>query len=106
MKKLLIPILLGCLSLFSACNERNEDVVNQVPKDGSIEVTISTTELGNSILYTTNSKVYVKGALVKTIVKTDTIPGLGTTKDVGVDQDGNEKEIQVPKFYETFITVK
>lgn len=106
MKKLLIPILIGVLALFSACDERNEDVVSQVPKDGSIEVTISTKELNDKVLYTTSSKVYVKGALVKTIVKTDTIPGLGTTKDVGVDQDGNEKEITVPKFYETFITVK
>lgn len=54
----------------------------------------------------TTHKVWDKNKLVNQFTHTDTVPYLGTTKETGEDNDGNEKQFTVPKNYNLFITVK
>lgn len=97
-------LILAC----SGCNdeERNEDVVQQPDKDGSIETILSVTHADNFDLLTTTHKVWVKGNLSKTIVKTDTLSTLGMVNEAAEDKDGHTQTKHVKKDYEFFITVK
>jgi len=104
MKKI-ITLLVASVLLFS-CDDSKEDVVKEPNKDGGIEASLTTKhEQGYDIL-TTQYKVWVKGKVEKTIIKTDTLPSLGMTHEEGEDHDGNTQELEVPKDYEFFITVK
>lgn len=92
---------------FSSCEEeRNEDVVQQPDKDGSIETILSVTHADSVDILTTTHKVWVKGNLSKTIVKTDTLSTLGMINVEAEDKEGNTQTKQVKKDYEFFITVK
>jgi hypothetical protein len=103
MKKLL-PILLICL-LFS-CKEKNEDIVSEPNKDGSIETLVSVKHENGFDILTTTHKVWVKNELDKTLIKVDTLKSLGTTLAEGEDENGNTKTAVVKKDYEFYITVK
>ena len=93
---------------FSSCEEgeKNEDVVQQPDKDGSIETILSVTHADSFDILTTTHKVWVKGNLSKTIVKTDTLNALGMVNEEVEDKDGHTETKSVKKDYEFFITVK
>jgi hypothetical protein len=100
-----------CLLLAVACSgcnedEKNEDVVQQPDKDGSIETVLSVTHADSFDILTTTHKVWVKGNLSKTIVKTDTLSTLGMVNVEAEDKDGHTETKSVKKDYEFFITVK
>jgi len=102
-----ILFLLVALSLFSACGERkNEDIVKEPNKEGSIETVVSVKHDGNVDILTTTHKVWVKNKLDKILVKVDTLASLGTVLAEGEDEKGNAQKALVPKDYEFYITVK
>ncbi len=105
MLKYLSIIILAAISL-SSCSEENEDLVKEPNKDGAIETVINVAhENGFDILKTTH-KVWLKGAIDKELVTSDTLKSLGTeAKDVE-DENGDEKNVIAPKDYELYITVK
>lgn len=106
MKKMVYGLCI--LLAFSGCDEegRNEDVVQQPDKDGSIETVLSVTHADSFDVLTTTHKVWVKGNLAKTIVQTDTLSALGMTTVEAEDKDGKTEMKNVKKDYEFFITVK
>lgn len=104
--KRILPVILSAL-LFVACNKnKNEDVVKEPNKEGSIETVVSVKHGNGFDLLTTTHKIWVKNKLEKTLVKVDTLTSLGTTLAEGEDQDGNAKTAMVQKDYEFYITVK
>ena len=105
MYKIIYGLLL--VLAFSSCEEeKNEDVVQQPDKDGSIETILSVTHADSVDILTTTHKVWVKGNLSKTIVKTDTLSTLGMVSVAAEDKDGHTETKSVKKDYEFFITVK
>jgi hypothetical protein len=106
MKKILF-CLLATLT-FASCDEKepSEDVVQEPNKDGSIETILSVTHADSFDILTTTHKVWVKGQLDKTLVKTDTLNSLGMTTEEAEDKDGHKENKAVRKGYEIFITVK
>ena len=103
--KRLIPILFLTGLLFS-CKEKNEDIVSEPNKDGSIETIVSVKHEDGFDILTTTHKVWVKNHLDKTLTKVDTLKSLGLTTVEGEDQDGYVEKAQVKKDYEFYITVK
>ena len=88
-----------------ACSDK-EPAVSSLNKEHSIEVTLETKKLNSSsMLLVTRENVYVKGNLVKTILKTDTIPALGDSIQ-SVSLGDSETRTAIPKEYEFFVTVK
>lgn len=104
MKKLLSALLL--ISLFFSCKEKNEDIVSEPNKEGSIETVVSVKHEEGFDILTTTHKVWVKNQLDKTLVKVDTLKSLGLTTVEGEDSNGNTEKVQVKKDYEFYITVK
>lgn len=104
MKKLLSAILLA--SLFFSCKEKNEDIVTEPNKEGSIETVVSVKHEEGYDILTTTHKVWVKNQLDKILIKVDTLRSLGITTVEGEDQNGNTEKVEVKKDYEFYITVK
>jgi hypothetical protein len=106
MNKIFYALLLAFA--LTGCDEKepNEDVVQQPDKDGSIETVLSVTHADSVDILTTTHKIWVKGNLAKTIVKTDTLSSLGMTTEEAEDKDGKTETKSVKKDYEFFITVK
>lgn len=97
--------LLCTISLVYGCSSK-EPAVASLKKDKTIEVTFETQRLGDtSVVLLTHQNVYIKGNLVKTVLKRDTLPALGDSIQT-VEEDGNEKQVRLPKEYEFFVTVK
>ncbi|WP_118973683.1 ABC transporter substrate-binding protein [Taibaiella koreensis] len=104
MKK--IFYLPAAVLLLSSCGkDDNEDVVEQPNKDGSIETVISVTHADSVDLLTTTHKVWLKGAVAKTFVTTDTLKSLGT-EPVTNDEANTSGPKEKKKDYEIYITVK
>jgi uncharacterized protein YjbK len=102
-----IVYLVLALSLFSACGEkRNDDIVKEPNKEGSIETVVSVKHDKNFDILTTTHKIWVKNKLDTVLIKIDTLASLGTTLAEGEDENGNAKKALVPKDYEFYITVK
>ena len=105
MKKL--SILSSLLLIFASCEkEQKEDVVQDINKDGSIETIVSVEHKENFDLLITTHKIWIKNQLEKTIIKTDTLKSLGKSMQEGEDENGNTQNLEVPKDYEFYITVK
>ncbi len=106
MKKRIVYLLI--FSALGACSSGNEDKVNEIIKDGSIEEIISINHIDNGSydVLTTVSNVYNHGSVSYSYVHHDTLPSLGMVKEEGEDGDGNVQTIEVPKDYELYITVK
>lgn len=104
--KRIFPLILISF-LFASCDEnKNEDIVNEPNKDGSIETVVSVKHEKDFDILTTTHKIWVKNNLDKTLIKVDTLKSLGTTLAEGEDEDGNTKKSVVKKDYEFYITVK
>jgi hypothetical protein len=104
MKKLLFMNFITFI-LFFSCEEQNEDIVQEIYKDGSIETIVSVKHEKNYDVLTTTHKVWVNNNLNKTIIKHDTLPTLVITKQEVEDESGNVQMLSVPKDYEFYITV-
>ncbi len=101
MKKLITIFLLSAILI--SCNEEKEDLVNEVPKDGSIETSVSVEHLSDSLdILTTRHIVHKNATTSQTILKTDTIPAL----EKHLIDDENETKQMVQKDYNIYITVK
>ncbi|MEO6521415.1 MAG: hypothetical protein ABIN91_07055 [Mucilaginibacter sp.] len=106
MKQLLPAAFILCLFL-AACDDDNGDKAKEVDTKGSIAVTLSTQHIDSlKDLVTTHYVVWKQGAKLKEFDVKDTIPSLGKTKTEGEDDDGNTKDMVIPKDYDFFVTVK
>jgi len=103
MKKIVILALLT-LSIL-ACSKK-EPPVSTLKKDKAIEISYETQRLGDTaVLLLTHQNVYVKGQLIRSQIKRDTLPALGDTIQT-LEVDGEEQTKRLPKEYEFFVTVK
>jgi hypothetical protein len=101
--------LIGALStgVLASCSDENEDLTNDVNRNGSVESSIEVSDLDSAHrLLTTRHKVWVHDSVYRTFVYTDTLPALGLEHTVAENEDGDEKDVTVTKDYEIFITVK
>jgi hypothetical protein len=98
-------LLLMMVLTIASCSDK-ETAVTNLKKEKTIEVTFQTQRLGDTtVLLLTYQHVYLKGNLVKTMVKRDTLPSPGDSIQ-NLEVDGNEKTVRMPKEYEFFVTVK
>jgi hypothetical protein len=102
MKKILVFALV--ISFFTSCsNDKKEDIVQEVPKNGTIESSVKVEHLNDSMdILVTEHKVWQNANSLKNLIARDTIPSLGMT--TVNDENGNKK--QVKKDYDIYITVK
>ncbi len=101
----LLSLLLISSFLISSCSD--DKPVTELTKDQSIEITFNTKSLSDTaVLLTTNKNIYLKGSLLKSIITTDTLPFPGMKTEEIEDDNGNTKNVTIPKEYEFFITVK
>lgn len=94
--------------IFSSCKEKkNEDLTNEVNKNGAVETAVTVQHLDSThdILLTKHT-VWYKNNLFKNIEYRDTVPALGIENTTAENSDGDTKSVQVKKDYEIFITVK
>ncbi len=105
----LLPTLVFAVFAFSlaSCEEENADVTSSVNKDGSVETAVQITHVDSThdLLITTH-KVWVRNSEYKTVQYHDTIPALGSAWQTAENEDGDEKQVNVKKEYEIYITVK
>jgi len=105
MKNLLPFAVLLCL-LITSCSD-DDDKAKEVDKKGAIEVTLSTTHIDSlKDLVTTHYIVWRKGITVREFDVKDTIPSLGVTTTEGENDNGDTKNMVVPKDYDFFVTIK
>ena len=103
MKKIIVScvmftMLLGCT--------KKEAPISDLSKDHSIEVAYETKHLNDSqVLLIRKENVFLKGQLVKSFLRTDTLPAPGDTLQ-SVETDDNLTKVLTPKEYEFFVTVK
>ncbi len=102
MKRILF-VTITAINFLACSNDKKEDLVNEVPKNGSIETTVKVDHLNDSLdILTTQHLVYKNAITSQTILKKDTIPALGFTSV----QDENANSKIVKKDYDIYITVK
>ncbi len=97
-------ILCFLILLLSSCTaDKNDDVVNTLPKNGTIETSVKVTHYNDStdLLITTHT-VHKSITDSATLSKTDTIATLGNTTIK--DENGNDKIVK--KDYDIYITVQ
>ena len=123
MKKNLIFVAILSFVLFS-CQEKNEDVVKELSKNGSIEHYIEVKHFPTYELLITTDKVWLNGNIDKTITHIDTLKTIGFKSEkisIGSheekyqeeDDDGNlqtytetvedDSTIIIPKQYKIYI---
>jgi hypothetical protein len=101
---------LGLLCMLVACDDdakQNEDITNDVNKDGSVETSVAVKHVDSlrDVVVTTHKVWYLYNEW-KTIVHYDTVPALGATHKIAENEAGDEKMVSLQKEYEIFITVK
>lgn len=101
-------LLASCiLLLFPACTSGiDESQTNEIDKGGAVEISYSTQTVGNVVIAKTERKFWVNGSLHKTDIALDTLPQLPISQEWGEDNEGNEKQINVQKEYQFYITIK
>lgn len=105
--KSIFSLLIISTVLISCEDEKNEDLTNTVNKNGAVETSVTVAHLDSlHDVLITNHAVWYKGTQFKNVEHRDTVPALGKEKTVVEDTDGNEKNVEVNKEYEIFITVK
>jgi hypothetical protein len=103
MRKIFLSVFM--IMGFASCSDK-EPAVSALNKEHSIEVTLETKQLNStSVLLITRQNVYVKGSMVKSILRTDTIPSLGDSLQT-IESGDTQTRTAIPKEYEFFVTVK
>jgi hypothetical protein len=93
--------------LLSSCrSEENEDVVKQADHEGSVEIAVSIEHHEGYDLLKSDYKVWVKNQQVNAYQKVDTLPSLGMTTQTAENEDGDEKQVTIPRDYELYFTAK
>lgn len=85
------------------CSEKNEDVVQDVNKEGAVETEMTITHLDDQKdLIITKHKIWSKGVMAKEVIYKDTVPALGEY------EEENEEGIMEKgkKEYEIYFTAK
>jgi hypothetical protein len=101
MKKSVLAVCIA--SIVMACNSEKEDLVQEVPKNGTIESNVTVTHLdANFDVLQTTYKVNKSGYQSQFITHTDTIPSLGTK----LMEDENQNHQIIQEDYDIFITIK
>jgi PBP1b-binding outer membrane lipoprotein LpoB len=110
---LLAALLLSTLFMVSCSDEPeagdNDKVeTKDITRNGAIETLLTTTHLDDSRdILTTTHKVWKDGALINTIMHTDTLPALGVDSNIkAADEKGEATTATGKKDYEFYITVK
>lgn len=100
---LLLCVLFACKD----ASKPNDDITNDVNKDGSVETSVTVRHVDSlrDVLVTTHKIWYLYNDW-KTVVHYDTIPALGATEKMAQNEAGDEKKVTLKKEYEIFITVK
>ena len=102
--KIIVTVTFSML-VFMSCED--DDKVQEISKNGSIETVMSVDHLNDRFdIVKTSHKIWIKNILVKNIIHTDTIPALGLTTENGENSDGDTRSVTLKKDYEIFITVK
>ncbi|MEI7524956.1 MAG: hypothetical protein WCJ95_11535 [Mariniphaga sp.] len=102
--KIIVTVTFSML-VFMSCED--DDKVQEISKNGSVETVMSVDHLNDSLdIVKTSHKIWIKNVLVKNIIHADTIPTLGVTTEEGENSDGDTKKVSLKKDYEIFITVK
>ena len=84
-----------------------EPAVKNLDKTHAIAVTYETKQLSDStVLLIENQNIYVKGKLIKSIARMDTLPALGDSIQAVEDNDDSQTMARIPKEYEFFVTIK
>jgi len=108
MKRTVLFLLPGVLLSLAACNdEENEDLTQNVNRNGSVESSIQVQPI-DSFRHelVTSHKVWVRDSIYRTLVYRDTLPGLGLEQTVAENEEGDQQSVTVNKNYEIYITVK
>jgi len=104
MNKLLYFIIFAAIIV--ACSQ-NEPPVGTLSKDHSVEVTYETKKANDtSVLLVRHENVYLHGRLIKSFLRTDTLPAPGDTIQTVEKDDETTQSIPTPKEYEFFVTIK
>lgn len=99
----IIVILLAILM----SDDDKEPAVKNLDKTHAIAVIYETKQLSDStILLIENQDIYVKGKLIKSIARMDTLPALGDSIQAVEDNDDSQTMARIPKEYEFFVTIK
>jgi hypothetical protein len=99
----IIVILLAILM----SDDDKEPAVKNLDKTHAIAVTYETKTLSDStVLLIENQNIYVKGKLIKSIARMDTLPALGDSIQAVEDNDDLQTMARIPKEYEFFVTIK
>ena len=94
------------MAVITACSHK-EPPVSNLTKDHSIEVTYETQHLNDTaVLLIRHENVYLHGKMIKSFLRTDTLPAPGDTIHMVEQDDSNTMGVQAPKEYEFFVTVK
>ena len=94
------------LLLASCRSGNNEDVVKQADHEGSVEMAVSIEHHEGYDLLKSDYKVWVKNQPVKAYTKIDTLPSLGMTTQTAENEEGDEKQVTIPRDYELYFTAK
>ncbi len=109
MKPIVLAILgtAAILFLFSCGEKQNDDITQQVNKNGSVETSVQVEHADSThdVLITTH-KIWAQNRQIKTVVYRDTLPALGIEHAAAENAEGETKNVQVKKDYEIFITIK
>ncbi len=103
MKRLLLLIPLA--AILSACGDDNPPAEKpKIIHENSVEYYAETSRLSDGrIVVKTQQDIYVKSALVKSFVKYDTLPSLGTEM---VKLESADKDTAIAKEYDIYFTLK
>ncbi|TDO24364.1 hypothetical protein [Pedobacter duraquae] len=102
-----LTALCALLLVFASCAEKNDDKVKTVDQNGSVEMKVGISHLNDSLdIMKTENIFWIKGMAVKKVIRLDTIPSLGSTKEVAENTKGDDTTVTIKKNYQIFITVK
>ncbi|MDP4202800.1 MAG: hypothetical protein Q8861_08905 [Bacteroidota bacterium] len=101
-----IVIIVILLAILMSGDDK-EPAVKSLDKTHAIAVTYETKTLSDStVLLIENQNIYVKGKLIKSIARMDTLPALGDSIQAVEDNDDSQTMARIPKEYEFFVTIK
>ena len=100
-------VIIVILLVILMSGDDKEPAVKNLDKTHAIAVTYETKQLSDStVLLIENQNIYVKGKLIKSIARMDTLPALGDSIQAVEDNDDSQTMARIPKEYEFFVTIK
>ncbi|GAT63481.1 hypothetical protein [Paludibacter jiangxiensis] len=100
-------VIIVILLVILMSGDDKEPAVKNLDKTHAIAVTYETKQLSDStVLLIENQNIYIKGKLIKSIARMDTLPALGDSIQAVEDNDDSQTMARIPKEYEFFVTIK